>query len=233
MPLLRVTFPGRESGSSEPGGTGERRGATRAPPRAPLGGRTKRRGSQRPGRGANGGQPSGARPGPRKAATRVGPGAEQPGRLRPWRRGWHGRSRGWELHNLAAAPAGPASSPGDPERGKAAGCPRDPCPRRPPLQGPPRPPPPPRAAHPGRARAARRPLRQPGTEPGPRSPLTEAAAAPGRRSASLPAPRANGAPGRARPPAVRADRLGPTGPPPAPRSPSPPEFGALLQCLRG
>lgn len=53
-------------------------------------------------------------------------------------------------------------------------------------RGPPRPPPPPRAVRPGRARAARRPLRQLHTEPGPRSPLTEAAAAPGRRSASLP-----------------------------------------------
>lgn len=39
--------------------------------------------------------------------------------------------------------------------------------------------------------------------------------------------------GRARPRAVRTGGLGPARPPPAPRSPSPPEFGALLQCLRG
>lgn len=79
--------------------------------------------------------------GPRDPATRVGPGAEHPGRLRPSRQGWHGRARGWELHNLAAAPAGPASSRGEPERDAAAGCPRDPCPRSSPA-GLPRPPPP-------------------------------------------------------------------------------------------
>lgn len=131
-----------------------------------------------------------AGPGTRDPATRVGPGTEKPGAAAPLTPGWHGGARGWELHNLAAAPAGPASSRGDPERGAAAGCPRYPCPRR--L---PRPPPLPfptglrrlhGAAHPGRARVARRPLSELRTEPGPRSPLTEAAAAPGRRSASLP-----------------------------------------------
>lgn len=185
-PFSESLFPAGNRRAPRKGDSDDRRGAARAPPRAPLGGRTERRGSQRPGLRANGGSWAGELDrGPRDPATRVGPGAEHPRRLRPSRQGWHGQARGWELHNLEATPAGPASSRGEPERGAAAGCPRDPCPRRSPRASPglchPL-----RAAHPGRARVARRPLRELRTEPGPRSPLTEAAGAPGCRSASLP-----------------------------------------------
>lgn len=183
------------------------------------------------------GQPGGraggrARPGPRDPATRVGPGAEHPGRLRPSRQGWHGRARGWELHNLAAAPAGPASSRGEPERGAPEGCPRDPRPRRPPRASPGlrRLPGPRTQAVPGwRGVRSASSARSPGRDRHSPRPPRLGAADP-RRSLL---PRLAVPCGRTRPRALRTGGLGPACPPPAPRSPSPPEFGALLQCLRG
>lgn len=99
-------------GDTARGGTGERRGSS-AGATAGTAGRQDRAARQ-PAPGARGqqGQPERARPGPRDPATRVGPGAEPPERLRPWRRGWHGRAHGWELYNLAAAPAGAREFPG-------------------------------------------------------------------------------------------------------------------------
>lgn len=177
-------FSQPESASTALGGTVKRRGAAREPPRAPLGGRTERRSSQRPGLGANRGSRAGStrapRPGHQRGSRRRTPRAAAPlaprlartsprlGTLQLGGRAGRAREFPGETRSQARRQAVPGI--------RVAGAPR----------GPPRPPPPPRAVHPGRARAARRPLRQLHTEPGPRSPLTEAAAAPGRRSASLP-----------------------------------------------
>lgn len=182
-----VTFPCLESAATPRGEAPARGGeAARAPPRAPLGGRTERRGSQHPGLGANRGSPSGLDPGPATrppawvpaqnpqsgCAPGAGAGTDEP---------TAGNSTTWRPRR-----PGPASSRGEPEPGTAAGCPRDPGRRRPPWASPAS------AASTGRA-----PRPCPGDEasapraphgaPGPRSPLTEAAAAPGgRRSVSLP-----------------------------------------------
>lgn len=144
------------------------------------------RAAQQPAPGARGqqGQPSGLDPGPATrppawvpaqntqggCAPRATAGTDEPtaGNSTTWRPRRPGPRVPGETRSQARRQAVPEI--------RVAGAPR----------GPPRPPPPPRAVHPGRARAAQRPLRQLHTQPGPRSPLTEAAAAPGRRSASLP-----------------------------------------------
>lgn len=228
---FRVTFPSRNRRAPRweaPSRGGEQRGSHRGHRWAagPSGAAASARGSGPTGAAER------ARPGPRDPATSVGPGAEHPGRLRPSRHGWHGRAHGWELYNLAAAPAGPASSRGDPEPSAAAGCPRGSVSPAPPvglpglrrLHGPCT------QAVPGRlgVRSASS-TRSPGRDRhSPRPPRLRAADP--RRSLlpGLAVPC-----GRARPRAVRTGGLGPARPPPAPRSPSPPEFGALLQCLRG
>lgn len=135
LSLFRVTFPCRNRRAPRrkaPARGGEQRGRHRGHRWAagPSGAAASARGSGPEGAAER------ARPRPRDPATRVGPGTEHLGRLRPSRHGWHGRAHGWELYNLVAAPAGPASSRGDPEPGAAAGCPRDPCRRRPPWASP-------------------------------------------------------------------------------------------------
>lgn len=220
-----------ESASTAQGGTGKRRGAARAPPRAPLGGRTERRSSQRPGLGANRGSRAGStrapRPGHPRGSRRRTPRAAAPlaprlartsprlgtlqlggraGRAREFP-GRPGARRGGRLSPGSVSPAPPVGLPGL---------------RR--LHGPRT------QAVPGRlgvrsASSARSPGRD---RHSPRPPRLRAADP--RRSLlpGLAVPC-----GRARPRAVRTGGLGPARPPPAPRSPSPPEFGALLQCLRG
>lgn len=135
-------------------------------PTGQPGGRASSTGAPRPGhpRGSRRRTPRAAAPlAPRLARTSPRLGTPQLG-------GCAGRAR--EFPGRAGAGRAGGLSPGSASPAPPAGLPR--------------PPPPPRAAHPGRARAARRSLRELRTEPGPRSPLTEAAAARGRRSASLP-----------------------------------------------
>lgn len=159
-PFSESLFPARDRRAPRKGNSDDRRGAARAPPRAPLGGRTERRGSQRPGLRANGGSRAGERasstgaprPGHPRGSRRRTPRAAAPLAPRLARTsprlgtlqlgGSAGRAR--EFPGRAGAGRGGGLSPGSVSPALPAGLPR--------------PPPPPRAAHPGRARAARRPL---------------------------------------------------------------------------
>lgn len=128
-------FPTGNPRAPRKGSTGERRGAARAPPRAPLGGRTERRGNQRLGLGANGGSrarwtgnprpghPRGsrhrearsgcapharlARRSPRLGTPQLG---SRAGRAREFP-GRPGAGRGGGLSPVSVSPAPPAASP--------------------------------------------------------------------------------------------------------------------------
>ena len=232
-PFSESLFPAGDRRAPRKGDGSDRRGAARAPPRAPLGGRTERRGSQRPGLGANGGSWAGELDrGPATRPPAWVPAQNTQGGCAPRAKAGTdepaaGNSTTWRLRR--PGPRVPGESRSGARRRAVPGIR---------VPGAPRGPPPASAASTGRA-----PRPCPG---GAASAPASSARSPGRDCHSPRPPRLRAADprrsllprlavpcGRARPRALRSGGLGPARPPPAPRSPSPPEFGALLQCLRG